>query len=129
MGYGQINAGGKHGKPLKAHRVSWEIHNGPIPEGQCVLHYCDNPGCVNPNHLWVGSQADNMHDMDRKDRRRTISKRGEENGNSTLTEKIVYKIRYFLDLGYSLRRIAKIFGIHYSTVYDIKAERTWGWLK
>jgi len=65
-GYGQIRF---KGRLLKAHRVSWEIHNGPIPHGMCVLHRCDNPGCVRPEHLWVGTMADNNWDRERKGRR------------------------------------------------------------
>lgn len=63
-GYGRIGGRGY------AHRVSWALANGPIPAGMCILHRCDNPPCVNPSHLWIGTVADNMHDRDRKGRHR-----------------------------------------------------------
>jgi hypothetical protein len=67
-GYGVIGAGGKYGPPLNAHRVSWELHVGPIPTDLWVLHKCDVKKCVNPDHLFVGTQQDNMSDMIRKGR-------------------------------------------------------------
>lgn len=66
-GYGQISAGAGR-SPIKAHRLSWEIHNGQIPAGMVICHRCDNPKCVNPSHLFVGTQKDNMVDCATKNR-------------------------------------------------------------
>jgi len=65
-GYGRYNM-----KPTRygAHRLSYMWTKGPIPPGMVVCHSCDNPGCVNPDHLWVGTQQDNVKDMDQKNRR------------------------------------------------------------
>lgn len=64
------NPHGDRRSPLKGSRVSWEIHNGPIPEGLHVLHHCDNPECTNPKHLYVGTQVENLKDAYRRGRRK-----------------------------------------------------------
>ena len=66
--YGTFNAG--RGRIVRAHRFAYEMESGPIPKGLYVLHTCDEPRCVRPSHLWLGTQADNMHDRDRKGRAR-----------------------------------------------------------
>lgn len=77
------------GKNIVASRVSWELHFGPIPDGLFVLHECDNPPCVNPDHLFLGTQADNVADMISKGRQSSPEQRsnpGEENGMAKVTD-------------------------------------------
>ena len=122
QGYARINYKGKN---TFAHRLSWEIHNGPIPvtdsyHGICVLHKCDTPVCVNPKHLFLGSHRINMEDM--KDKGRSRGASGSENGNSSLTEEQVVLIRA------DTRRANKIaidYGVTGVTIGDVKSFKTW----
>jgi DNA invertase Pin-like site-specific DNA recombinase len=88
-----------------------------------VLHRCDNPSCVNPRHLFLGTHADNMLDMVNKGRAARIT--GEKNGNSKLTAESVQRIRERLTDGNSLNRVAREFDVSKRTVLDIKSRRTW----
>ena len=111
-----------------AHRVSWMFTYGDIPEGMCVCHKCDNVFCVNPNHLFLGTQTDNMRDMKSKGRERKA--RGEKAGSSKLTED---QVRLIKEMKFVERRknreIAQAFGVHQSTVERIVYGRTWTHLK
>ena len=119
-GYGRIGSGGWHGKNLLAHRVSYETYIGKIPAGMKVLHKCDVPNCVNPNHLFLGTQKQNVEDMVRKGR--AIRAKGEKCGASKITSHDVGNIRSDLR---SMAKIAKDFGISSSQVFNIKHKRHW----
>ena len=108
------------GRQLHAHRVAYELAIGPIPSGFCVLHHCDNPPCVNPAHLWLGTQADNGCDMDAKGRR--FLPKGEHNGSAKLTERDVLAIRS--DEGI-YRAIAVFYGVHHETISRVKNRKSW----
>jgi len=127
LGYGRIGEGGHHGKLLLTHRLSWELANGPIPAGLCVLHHCDNPSCVNPRHLFLGTIADNSRDMINKGR--AASKKGERNGQAKLTEEDVHEIRWMLSRGALHRVIAEKYGVARPTIGLINSGGTWAWLK
>jgi hypothetical protein len=118
-GYGQIST-----KNIKepAHRCSYRMNFGEIPKGLRVLHRCDTPACVNPNHLFLGTQADNMKDMAQKGRHsRTISP-GERNGFAKLTEKDVREIR---QSAAPSKMLAMKYGIVTSCIRGIRNGRTW----
>ena|SRR3990167_7410463 len=120
-GYGQIGSGGRYGRPLKASRVSWEIHNGPIPDGLLALHRCDVPACVNPAHLFLGTYKDNTQDMMAKGR----GPCGERQGSSKLTQSDVQAIRAQRACGIQLKVIALRFGIQPSQVSRIAHHKRW----
>jgi len=111
-GYGKIYASGGNGqkeKKVSVHRVAWESINGKITDGMSVLHQCDNPPCCNPNHLFLGTQADNIHDMYAKGRNRNIGPLGEAAPSAKLTADQVREIRSRK----SSLALAKEFGISY----------------
>lgn len=112
--YGLVYRGGK---TVKAHRVAYTITKGEIPDGMVVRHTCDNGICVNPNHLILGTQKQNV--WDRYERGRDNHVRGEGHGNSKLTAEAVYAIRDKIKAGRSLLSLAReyrvsLFGIQYA---------------
>lgn len=103
-------------KSQKAHRVSWIIHNGDIPKGLFVCHKCDNPSCSNPDHLFLGTNADNMRDMAEK--KRTVSK-------AKLSKEQVLEIRKMLKLGVSSTRLSNDYNVSDVCIHYIKHNLTW----
>lgn len=127
-GYGCIKF---RGKIVDAHRVSWIIHKGEIPEGLLVCHTCDNRKCVNPAHLFLGTQRDNMQDC--LDKGRLVTPEGFrfQDGfkppNRTLKEEEIEKVKsaIFGRGGKTLKEVAKELGIKYQLVRDINSQRTY----
>lgn len=117
-GYGVISC---NGKDKYAHRVSWQIHNGNIPGDILVLHTCDNPPCVNPDHLWLGTDADNTNDKVKKNRHLC----GSSQPNSKLHESDVLVIRELWSVGTSKKAIAWLFDIAEGTAYQIAKRTSW----
>lgn len=124
-GYGRCYFNGKH---IGAHRVSWFIFNKNFPNNTNVLHRCDNPKCVNPDHLFLGTQKDNMIDKINKNRGKfpgpTIPLKGENNKNHKLTNEEILEIR---KIGKSMlqREIAEIYGICQTQVGRILNKVHW----
>jgi ribosome-binding protein aMBF1 (putative translation factor) len=110
-----------------AHRYSFELaNNKKIPNDLYVCHKCDNPRCVNPNHLFLGTPMDNVQDMIKKGRKATTPRLvGEQSGKSILTDNLVTKILELSDNGTSSRQIAKIIGVSNNTISNIVQGRTW----
>jgi len=115
-GYGRF---GHRYKLLSAHRVAWEIENGPIPKDLCVLHRCDNPSCVNISHLFLGTHKDNMKDRDQKGRSRGGSLKGETNPSCKHKDCEVTRIKEMAKMGYLQKDIIKKLGLSQSYVSGV----------
>lgn len=110
----------RDGKRIYAHREIYEASHGPIPKGMCVCHTCDNPPCINPEHLFLGTYLDNTRDMMSKGRFPI----GERVSWSKLTDADVLEIR---KIGNSTPRflIAKRYGVHTTTIRDVLNNKKW----
>lgn len=129
-GYGRLGSG--EGKTTRlSHRISWEIHRGPIPEGEghhgtCVCHTCDNSSCVNPAHLFLGTVTDNNADMVRKGRQNGGGPAGSKHWNAKLCETDVRCIRDVHAMGNASQKwLAEFFGISNTMVCDIIKRNNW----
>ncbi len=122
LGYGLMNALGES----KAHRVSWRLHRGTIPQGMSILHKCDVRCCVNPGHLFLGTQTDNMRDMVAKGRARKIGNRGAKHPLAKLTQSAIVLMQLRRQsLGHSYARIGRDFGVAAMTAYRAINGQSW----
>ena len=111
------------GKQITAHRFSYQINIGEIPQGMCVCHTCDNRSCVNPMHLFLGTSKENTQDMMKKGRK--SSNVGERNPCSIFTDEQIKFIRQKRLDGISRKEIAKQFNCSIHTVINIDLKRSW----
>lgn len=121
-GYGRLTV--KAQRKL-AHRFSFEIANGPIPKGMFVLHRCDNPSCVRPDHLRMGTPKENTQDMYVRRRAALMGPKGESNSHAKLTEAQVIQIRNRFSRGELIVRMAAEFGMDVTSVSKIVNGRSW----
>lgn len=108
-----------------ASRIAFKIEYGHTPEEMDVCHSCDNPRCVNPAHLFLGTAQDNADDMVKKGRHRTNPARGSDSGPAKLVENQIIQIRELRKCGVPVREIASIFSISWRNIYNILAGDTW----
>ena len=106
-----------------AHRVTWAITFGPIPDGLQVLHHCDNPACVRPDHLFLGTQSDNVRDMVQKNRANRPY--GPRHFRTALTEDQVRAMRAEWATGITQNQLARKYGISTSGIHGILHRRVW----
>ena|ERR1019366_4582631 len=118
-GYGRL---GRNRSERGAHRLAYRVYRGPIPEGMLVLHRCDMPCCVNPNHLFLGTDADNNNDCIAKGR--AVHPAGEKQGLAKLTWKDVRAIRAVRGI-FTIRSLAHKYHVERSTVRNVLRGVTW----
>lgn len=126
FGYGMVGLGPHQGGMIAAHRLSWELENGPIPAGMCVCHHCDNPKCVNPAHLFLGSQRDNIADAIAKGRKAPMPPSvGEKNGRARLATADVAEIRRRYSIGETQTSLAAAFRVPQTHISRIILNKAW----
>lgn len=118
FGYGKVYY---QGRSRDAHRVAWLVWCGPIPAGLYVCHRCDNPSCIEPTHLFLGTNAENLSDCKQKGR----NARGESCRQAKVTEDDVRNIRNRRAKGERAQALAVEYGLSYATIHDITARKTW----
>jgi hypothetical protein len=123
-GYGELYDNGNH-IHIYAHRFSYQLFFGSVPDGLFVCHHCDNPGCVNPMHLFCGTNADNMADMVTKGRSNFTGAKGERNRHAKLVASQVITLRQDRLSGLSIKELANIYAIGRSDVSKILLGQRW----
>lgn len=128
-GYGKFHI---RGKPMLTHRYSYELYKGSIPKGMCICHSCDNKLCVNPDHLWIGTQKDNAQDAKKKGLlpnlkglKKPQSFIGQNHHSSKLKNEDVFRIRQLYREGTSGYRLHKIYNVTKKCISDILNNKTW----
>lgn len=124
-GYGVLHGPLSRHHVIYAHRLSWELANGPIADGLFVLHRCDIRPCVNPAHLFLGTQADNLRDAGHKGRIPGSRLKGATNPNAKLTDDDVRAIRAGREQGATLLTLAHQFHVSRSAICDITRRNVW----
>lgn len=125
-GYGYLTLTRTPRTWIRAHRLSWEIHKGVILPGEVVCHHCDNPPCVNPAHLFLGTRKENNADRASKGRGRENRQQGQANTNAKLTEDDVRAIIAVLRVSTrSQADVAAMFGVSQQTVSRIVRRKSW----
>lgn len=114
-----------YGRTSTASRLSWIIHNGPIPEGLDVCHKCDRPICVNPDHLFLGTKSQNIQDSIAKGRFKFNGKRGTEHYSTHFTEDDIREIRRRCANGESQTKMAAEYGVGQDEISRIKNRKRW----
>ena len=123
-GYGAISV--RRGVARRAPRVAWELQVGPIPDGLVVCHACDNPPCVNVNHLFLGTHADNARDKIAKGRgTKPPILAGERNRQAKLTDEAVRLMRAAYDAGETMRSLSRRFGVSRPVVSGVVRRESW----
>lgn len=114
-GYGHAHIGGRAGRDERSHRLTWKVHNGPIPAGMCVLHHCDVKPCCRPDHLYLGTKADNARDMQLR-----MHRVGEK-----LTPDLVRQIRSARAAGARTGDLERLYGVSDTTILDVVSRKSW----
>jgi hypothetical protein len=132
-GYGQLNFKiDRKNHSLLAHRIAWSVANGnDVPIGKNVCHSCDNRACVNPEHLWIGTQSENLYDMVSKGRHVSVVKpdmvrRGKDNGRAKLTEVDVLSIRARRLNGETVTTLGAEYKVSPTMISYICNKKSWG---
>lgn len=125
QGYGQFTL--RKGQFYGAHTISYALAKGPVLPGQVVCHHCDNPPCVNPDHLFLGTQQDNVRDMFKKGR--APRTHGTDRHNARLTESAVKEIKNAVERRGLQTELANFYGVSTTTIRKIRAGQKWSHIK
>lgn len=126
-GYGKFKVGGKKGTAVGAHRIAFELTNGLIKQEEgkpriLVCHKCDNPPCCNPNHLFLGTDQDNVNDREKKGRNKIPMLKGADHGNAKLTED---QVRTIFHSNLKGKQLSKIFKVSQGLISSIRHRSCW----